>query len=253
MQHPKAKNYTSYSVSYKKYYYTDKYTMHKFKFYRVLTLALNIFVLSSHSLYAVVYDAVISLGGDCQVTYQLRRLNLRPHALPFDWLITPFDSLRSLLEQHFDQFLDKCNLTLVTTPDKYILDNRYGVRLIHDFKLNEQFLENYSTIHDRYTRRTERFYELIFASHKVLFIRKNITKEQAQVLSELIHKLFPHLDYTLLALATTQEIKQPWGIAHVQNYYLSQPEPYSWKGDDAAWSIVLNTVELNNTQAQTTD
>ena len=68
----------------------------------------------------MLYDAVINLGGDCQVTYQLRKHNLRPHALPFDWLITPFDSFYKLLEHNFDQFLEKNNLALITTPDKYI-------------------------------------------------------------------------------------------------------------------------------------
>jgi hypothetical protein len=207
----------------------------------------------SYSLYAIIYDAIINLGGDCQVAYQLKKNNLRSCALPFDLLITPFDSLRKLLEHNFDQFLAKNNLAFITGPDKYIIDTQYGVRLIHDFKLSEEFLQDYDTIHDRYARRVKRFYDIIQTNYKIVFIRKNITKQQAQELSTLIHTLFPHLEYTILALATTEEIKQPWDIPHVQNYYLRQKEPYTWKGDDTAWQEILSNIEIKPDKQQTED
>lgn len=42
-------------------------------------------------------DRMISLGGRCEVAYQLRRIGTTERAYPFDWWITPLDALPRIL------------------------------------------------------------------------------------------------------------------------------------------------------------
>jgi hypothetical protein len=52
------------------------------------------------------FDAIINLGRDCQIAYQMHTNGIREYALPFDKLITQFDSLCKLLENKFDGFME---------------------------------------------------------------------------------------------------------------------------------------------------
>lgn len=157
------------------------------------------------------YDAIINLGGDCQSAYQMYINGVRHYALPFDKLVTPFAALRKLLENKFDQFLKSENLELRgATNERYILDTRYDVRLLHDFPKEEGFLKEYESIKATYDRRVTRFLTLIAESKKPLFIRKNITKEQAVVLSATLSMLCKHKNFTVLALDDAEAAKQDW-------------------------------------------
>jgi hypothetical protein len=119
------------------------------------------------------FDAIINLGGDCQVAYQLYVHGLRKYALPFDSLITPYEALEKMLEHTFEGFMTLDNFKLVTNEknEKYILDTRYGTRLLHDFKMQEDFLKDYDDIAAKYNRRIERMLHLIINSEHPLFIR----------------------------------------------------------------------------------
>ena len=52
-----------------------------------------IFLCFTHNILGQPHDAIINLGGDCQVAYQMYVNGIRKYALPFDTLITPFDAL----------------------------------------------------------------------------------------------------------------------------------------------------------------
>jgi len=208
--------------------------------------------------YVTGYDALINLGGNCQVSYQMRINGLRLYALPFDTLITPFKGLCALLEHKFKDFLHKDHLELRRNPndpnDKgYIVDTIYDVRMIHDFKLNEHFLDEYGGIKAKYDRRVERLLKLLETSERVLFIRLGITKDEAVVLTQLFNRLYPHLEYTLLAMATTEDIKENWTLPRVKNCYLKQPEPYVWRGDNEAWKKIFTDCGLESLEFLGTD
>ncbi len=210
-------------------------------------------ILFPHITYTInqIYDAIINLGGDCQVAYQLSTHGLRTYALPFDSLVTPYNSLQKILENNFEAFMNKNNFELITNDkgEKYILDKKYGTRLLHDFKLEDTFLDNYENIAAKYIRRIERFNHLIKNSQCPLFIRKNITKEQATELNNVLSALREHKPFLLLALDHKEEIKTHWQIENTLNIYLKQPEPYIWKGDSEAWKNIFTALELKITNS----
>lgn len=192
------------------------------------------------------FDAVINLGGDCQVAYQMQINGLRKYALPFDKLITQYDSLQKLLENKFEGFIDSSNFELVKNgQEKYILDKKYGTRLIHDFKLEEDFLRDYESIKDTYLRRIARLLNLFNESKNPLFIRKRVNKEQVIALKSLLHRVCPGKPIIILALDGTEEIKENWHVEDVRNFHLRQPVPYVWKGDTAAWQEIFRTAGLS--------
>ena len=75
------------------------------------------------------YDALISLGGECQVAYQMRLHGIRNESLPFDWIITPFEGLEKILIQRFEHFLRPENLTFIYNEKTYIYLPKYSIGL----------------------------------------------------------------------------------------------------------------------------
>ncbi len=125
-----------------------------------------------------------------------------------------------------------------------ILDKKYGTRWLHDFKLEDNFLENYAEIETKYQRRIERFKDLIMSSQYPIFIRKKITKEQAIELRDVLFALRSGRPFLLVALDGTQEFASDWQLEFVANYYVRQPKPYSWKGDTQAWKEIFQALGL---------
>ena len=204
------------------------------------------FVLALYFSVVQTYDEIINLGGDCQVQYQLNINGLRKNALPFDILITPHQSLCGMLKNNFDGFLIPENFELVVNAqgEKYILDKKYGTRLIHDFKLEEDFLKDYPEVKAKYERRINRFKELLISSEYPVFIRKEITKEQAIELRDVLSKICGERPFLLVALDGSEEIKTDWELESVANFHLKQPVPYIWKGDPQAWKEILYAIGL---------
>lgn len=190
------------------------------------------------------YDAIINLGDNCQIAYQMRLQGLRNESLPFDWIITPFEALQKILKDSFEHFLKKENLIFIHTHnEKHILDTYYGIKFLHDFKLEENFLKDYDTVQQTYSRRIARFFRILKESRHALFIRKKITKEQALALRTLLQTLCPNNDFLILAVGNTHDMKTDWNLAHIKNVYLAQAD--SWKGDPEAWKVIFTELGLN--------
>lgn len=189
------------------------------------------------------FDAIINLGGDCQVAYQLAHHSLRNYALPFDALITPYESLKRMLQNSFEGFMTPENFEFVSSG-KYILDKKYGTRLLHDFKIREDFLKDYQEISSKYERRISRLMDLIVTSEYPLFIRKKLAREQARELQGLLSAMRHGRPFLLVALDGTVEIFFEWHLEGVRNFYLRQPRPYVWQGDSEAWKDIFAAVGL---------
>ena len=58
---------------------------------------------------------LISLGGNCSITYQLIKLNLRSEAYPFDWTKISINQLINVLENNFDGYSE--TLEIKYTPN----------------------------------------------------------------------------------------------------------------------------------------
>jgi hypothetical protein len=195
------------------------------------------------------YDDIINLGSYCQSAYQLGVHNLRRYALPFDYLVTPFDTLAAILEQKFAGFLDPANFTL-NLENGLIEDARHRTQLLHDFKVDDTFLNDYESISEKYQRRIDRLFGILESSRKVIFIRTEMWRQHAVELDATLGRLYPHLEYLLVAMHGTDEVKDDWCLPRVRNFHLRQLEPYHWHGDDEAWKEIFAELGLDSTACE---
>lgn len=122
------------------------------------------------------YQHVISLGHFCAVATELDKLGLRDASLPFDWVISPLESVLYMIESHFDGFLEIDNLKREDKRKYIVKDKKYDIAFYHDYKPNLSIESQHSEVKSKYERRIKRFYEHI--KEKTLFVRYIETKEE---------------------------------------------------------------------------
>lgn len=187
----------------------------------------------------------ISLGSDCSVSYQLRRLGLQSlGTMPFDWMrIDKIQDVISILEVGFNEFARFESYTIKKqslefdyfdpTPNT-ILKSRY--KMVHKkykFILPHEYQELYIDsikFEEKYSRRILRFLEIGRNGkiHKI-YIRLGITKE-----IELNTNLCLALDKLGIV---NYEIKfitlEEW------NGLIPSDEPFRWQRDYIPWEQIL--------------
>lgn len=189
------------------------------------------------------YDETVSLGSICQAAWHLKANEIRKGAYPFDSAITPFHGLILFISQHGAGFLEKDHLKVLETlygdPHSYlhVVDQTYDIHFIHDFRFPDMY--NYDTVIAKYQRRTQRFFHLLETDKKILFVRVQMNRDEAKALDRLLHTLYPHLDYTLVAVSDDPDAQTDWGLERVRNFYMQQT-PGDWKGDSQRWGEILS-------------
>ncbi len=188
------------------------------------------------------YDEAVSLGTACQSAWQLEANGMRKLAYPFDWLITPFDSLVSFITCRGVNFLDKDKLAVVEVlpgnPSMlHIVDLLYNIHSIHDFYGPD--MSNYDAVKAKYDRRIKRFFNLLDSNKKILFVRVQISRSEAEEIDRLFQTFYPKLRYTLVAVSEDPNAQFDWGLERVKNFYMQQI-PGDWAGNHEKWETILS-------------
>ena len=210
----------------------------------------------------------IGLGEVCTVAAALQRFELRNAAYPFDWIISHYPSLISVLENDFQDFLDPEYLS-VRDDNKGII-NKYGLVFVHDFPTNHyvgdvetqdnpiaesvlhpDWIRFLPEVQRKYERRIQRLRDIVNSDKKVYFIRHGGIRsaQEACVLRDILKKLYPTLDFTLVIVGYDSSFAQPWGEHNIRNYYLSMAQAWN---DVAEWErifIDLNLITEKETKA----
>ncbi len=110
----------------------------------------------------------VSLGGDCEAAFNIREYKTVDQAHFFDWLMTPINVVRELVETRFAYFLKKDMLLRI--GDHAFRDKLYNIDILHDF---DDLASNYDDVKAKYTFLANRFINLISnTSQKIIFVRK---------------------------------------------------------------------------------
>lgn len=191
------------------------------------------------------YDVAVSLGSDCQVAHRLQESVPSFKSGPFDWLLTPFLSLVQALERDFDEFMLPAHLY---RPDKengrVVQDRHYGVISVHDF-IESTPLNNIE-VQQKYQHTAENLRQVLRSNARVLLIRKDLRRRQAEELSSVLGRLYPQLSWTLLALMNTSE--PSWKLPRVNNVFLKTTS--HWTGDEKSWARLLTPFHANTKETQ---
>lgn len=162
----------------------------------------------------------ISLGSSCSIAENLRILDLRDQALPFDWIkVNNFKNIILMIQNNFIDLWDSNNYELVKTSSKffYLEDNldkkyvemdiyrniKYNAVFYHDFPSNcDNLYENFIK---KYQKRCNRFFKTIENYNTIVFIREQINPKQISIddlklFYYLIKKINPKLDFKLIII-----------------------------------------------------
>lgn len=210
-------------------------------------------VLASLSLEATEpYDEVVGLGYSCEIAYQLEHNGIRTLAYPFDWVHTSHEALISFITNKGKNFfdIDKIHVVEPYPGDPVclqVVDLVYGIISYHDF-YTSPYMGNYKAIKSKYNRRISRFFDLLNSKKRVLFVRQGALKEQVEFLDDLIHRHYPRLAYTIIAINNTEEYKENWGLSHVENFYM-EGTPGDWRGNQERWFEILSQFTIKSKNA----
>lgn len=233
----------------------------KFCFKTLTLIGISIFwpihSISSPIALPTTFEVIVPLGNTCQPAQQLMHFQLKQEHYGFEWLISDsLLSIASLVLNDFKDFLAPESLMFVThdsyIKEKYgtsahILDKRYGLRFVHDFDTNSSFMNHYDKIYAAYQRRIKRFRRKMAEAQKgqkmVLFIRKGASLPEALIFIEIIKKRFPLLNFYLLLIDQTEEVKKEWNIPHLLTAFLPPDNaPYDPIKVGNDWYEILRNV-----------
>lgn len=122
------------------------------------------------------YDLIVSIGSNCEVTWNLRNHFGLSDAYPFDWWITPHNALLKLLENRLGGLFEASNLYI---PDdkSTVVDRYYNIMYHHDFSRDENHKIDINAIEpqlahlkEKYRFLTNRFINNL-SNKRVLLVR----------------------------------------------------------------------------------
>lgn len=189
----------------------------------------------------------IPLGNSCSIAYNLRLLDLRNLAFPFDWVrVTNFNNITTLLENEFEDFLNLDTFEFKEISDKfevngnnksYIYSNNYCT-FYHDF---DDYIENINidTFLEKYNRRIKRFLDCIKSKNHLTFIREEYGKVKLCKINKFIkaiQEINPTLNFKLVIITNNKNLED---IDNVIFYY-SDKSIIDWRRPEIDWTSVFN-------------
>ncbi len=214
----------------------------------------------------------VSLGRDCEPALILRTLNLRSEAYPFDWNnTTQFSGICDMIKNNFENFL---NPLFLKHNGSTVLHTHYTIEFRHDFPsltpsgdtgivdldaswqpyygglVVNNFLDFLPIITEKYTRRINRFIELLNSTKNIVFIRTHLTPEEAKQFVTLMDTHYPNLKYQLIGLQSNKNIITDFQqIPSVKVYYTETKHSHNggWL-QQQEWQTIIADIISNNKQ-----
>jgi len=154
----------------------------------------------------------ISLGSTCSIVYNLKRLELRTKAYPFDWIrILNLNKITELINNNFDKFLDIDNFEFKEYSDKFMIDGEYGsyiysndyCNFYHEFNkpINECDVDEFI---NKYQRRINRFMDLLNSDEEIIFVREELRKVNINKINNFINSIQnvnPNINFKLVIIS----------------------------------------------------
>jgi hypothetical protein len=186
----------------------------------------------------------VSLGSDCQVAYQLRRLGLRTEPGPFDWTITPARSLIHALNRDFRGFLE-AGFFGVQAGRPYFVDAEYGVRYIHDAL---SFETNPDRTRELHRKRVQRFLLRVRHRSPVVLFRKDCSDRDFDELCGAVARFARHSRHVVVGVSDAEVMIAGGPRGTTLRLALPRERAVAWTGDDARWQDVVRAARRVSTR-----
>lgn len=180
-----------------------------------------------------VFDRYASLGRDCEVGFQIKRVLGRQESGFFNWNYTDPEPLISLLSSDFFGILEPENLS-VHTGGALIHDASHGFFMHHEFDIEQfrdapDFLKRLADLKEKSNYFIDDFKRAAASREKtVYFLKYEATDARSfalRVQAELTryHQTNP---FTIVFLQTEDRAESDWCLRGIHNRYLKQFAPY---------------------------
>jgi len=163
------------------------------------------------------FELVFGLGNTCQVAYQIEKyFGFRLNS-PFDWLITPFNSISKIFSDDGEFFGRNIK---VEFSGQAAICNHYGIAYHHDYPRDQNSFisitpELMNASRGKMQHKYNKFKELLNQGKKTLFVRlgghhdsaigsayvpdpRTLTTEDLNSLCDAIARKFPDLPFAIL-------------------------------------------------------
>lgn len=183
----------------------------------------------------------ISLGGDCEVAFNIRKHSTVDQAHFFDWLMTPVNVIKELVETRFSYFLKR--EMLMRIGDHAFRDKLYNIDILHDF---DDTASNYSDVKNKYVFLASRFMDLLKENKNIIFVRKYHSELDGNLDEAEAFELYKYFEdicdcsFVFIHNDTSR-------TRSIRDKFVSVPHPggltLDWRGDMEQWSQTLAFVE----------
>jgi hypothetical protein len=201
---------------------------------------------------------VVPIGLSCRVSYQVRSYFGSSIAYPFDWWLTPIDSLNSYLSDPdpdrvygagaLDEVVVDGHVTSVVAPE-------FGFLLYHEFPREDAGLptrvvaqgwrDHVPEQRARHARRLERLLALNRPGRRILFVRDrlDVDGKGAETATESVAKLWSilsnhwsraEIELLLVNVPCDARIAHPC-VRWVDFEDVREDSPEGWRGSSAGW------------------
>lgn len=207
------------------------------------------------------YTHIVSLGGNCRPSYQIKRHFKFKKSYPFDGWITPLDSAALYIEKLDEDLYDPASLQELEVNGEIttIVNAKFQIRLFHDFKRAgalERVLPDWKSGIENARSRTEHLVRNLQSlnreSNNVLFVRLSdgvcnrpllgtrLTQPQAtERLLQALRRRFNRISFDLLCIDFKHRLPEPDpSIIHVDLH----DSAVGWQGTDSLWSQAFNQI-----------
>lgn len=191
----------------------------------------------------------ISLGDNCSVAYNIKRLT-NQESYPFDWISNcKMNLINKLIENNFEGYLDIRkhklssnhplfdSLNNMIDDSSYIIKNKYNINMPHYVK--EYTDEEIIKFKELMNRRIERFYNIIDNyKEKIIFIRyetNKILQEDIDEFIRIIKNRNNELDFELKIITNKSIILQNCKIIEDKTKF------ENWKRENFDWLYIIES------------
>ena len=191
----------------------------------------------------------ISLGNNCEIAFQMRRLLARDHAYFFNWNITSFAAATSLIRSKFENIMQVDNLC-------YHADGGLVRDMSHDYLFHSNFprdpnidFSQYDDVLDEHRSKAQHLIEKFFAaslgSETVCFYyrtEEGDARRKSQILLDALLELGVSAAACQLVIVQSMDRQESdWGLDGIANRYVKRLAPYAdaTDGHVSSWDRIF--------------
>lgn len=180
------------------------------------------------------FDRYVSLGRDCEVGFQLKRVRGAQESGFFNWNFTDPAALISLLRSDFSGILQEKNLS-IHGSGALIKDSSHDYFLHHEFDLSlfknaPDFAVKLKLLQEKFRFFVESFRRNAQSPEVTAYFLKCEepgAKDIALTVQSELLRYHQNNPFTLIVLQTIDKAEEDWGISGIHNRYMKRFAPHN--------------------------